>query len=491
MIKVLVVEDERPILRNITKMIEKANSEFKVCYQAENGRDALNIIENNHVEFIMLDVQMPIMTGTEVLEYMNEHKIEIPTIVLSGYQDFDYVRGALRNNAQDYLLKPLKMADLTKVLMQVEEQIWKARSKAKTMIQEEMEHDGGHEYEVALISRGSYQKDESSINENRNERLLERYINHFLEQEMIAENFWLIAGRNSNEYLVVFRKLGNRTEHVLKKLEEDAWHHWKEQEPFVIVLSDKVQYHSTIFDTNVELQEIVKGIIGFKKVEFCTKNLEEIKKENKSFSEQYWEIIKEVYHKKQVLQCMKEQLITVERRYVMKEMMKSLFWNYLGKKEKNYTYQEIEEELEYIIESIANKDELIEKLEQFAFRILYSQDEENQTDKAKLVMDMKNYMDHNYQMAITNQTLSEQFGYVPAHLRSVYRKQYHVSPMDYLQDLRIKKAKQLLKDQNEYTLKEIALQVGYQDALYFSKVFRKIEGVSPSQYRKGEEDEIR
>ncbi len=108
MIRVLVTEDEMPILRSTCTLVERMNPEFKVMYRAANGQEALDIMESQEVELLLLDIQMPIMDGVQLLKIMNKKKIKVPTIVLSGYQDFTYVQEALRCGAIDYLLKTLK-----------------------------------------------------------------------------------------------------------------------------------------------------------------------------------------------------------------------------------------------------------------------------------------------------------------------------------------------------------------------------------------------
>ena len=86
-------------------------------------------------------------------------------------------------------------------------------------------------------------------------------------------------------------------------------------------------------------------------------------------------------------------------------------------------------------------------------------------------------------MHVSNQTLSDEFGFVPAYIRTIFQQQFQQSPMEYLQRVRIEKSKTWLKE-TELSLKEIAEALGFSDQLYFSKVFKKTENMTPTEYRR-------
>lgn len=116
MINVLVVEDEILLLRNIKKKILSVSEDFQIIGEAFNGKEALNIIEKNRPDIIFTDIRMPIMDGLELAKIIQEKYPEIYVIIVSGYDDFEYARTAIRYQVHDYLLKPLKMEPLTKLL---------------------------------------------------------------------------------------------------------------------------------------------------------------------------------------------------------------------------------------------------------------------------------------------------------------------------------------------------------------------------------------
>ena len=72
MIKVLIAEDEIPLLRGIKTMIEKLNPEFSVVMCAHNGKEAITYLKSNRVDVIFTDINMPLADGIEVMDYANE-----------------------------------------------------------------------------------------------------------------------------------------------------------------------------------------------------------------------------------------------------------------------------------------------------------------------------------------------------------------------------------------------------------------------------------
>ena len=94
---------------------------------------------------------------------------------------------------------------------------------------------------------------------------------------------------------------------------------------------------------------------------------------------------------------------------------------------------------------------------------------------------MKHYLDENFRSNITNQFLAERFGFVGSYLSSIFKTYYGVTPIDYVVKKRMEEGKELL-EKGEMKIKEVADWLGYQDSLYFSKVFKRVTGMSPREY---------
>ena len=90
--KIVVVEDEKPIREGLVKILEKMNKEYVVTGSASNGRKGLELIRKVHPDLIFLDIQMPEMDGLELLHTIREEGIDARVIILTAYSDFKYAK---------------------------------------------------------------------------------------------------------------------------------------------------------------------------------------------------------------------------------------------------------------------------------------------------------------------------------------------------------------------------------------------------------------
>ena len=104
--KILIVEDELMIRQGIKYLIDWELHGFEVIAEAKNGHEALKLIEKTCPDIVITDIVMPVMNGIELLEEITGRYPEIHVIVLSGYSDFEYVKHSFRSGAVDYILKP-------------------------------------------------------------------------------------------------------------------------------------------------------------------------------------------------------------------------------------------------------------------------------------------------------------------------------------------------------------------------------------------------
>ena len=115
-IRVMVVEDEPPILRTIASLIQKCDNGFSVCNTAKNGVEAELYLRNAPVDVVFTDIRMPLMDGLALMEIVHKDFPDVFIVVLSGYQDFEYAKHAIRNSAFDYLLKPITKDAMSDIL---------------------------------------------------------------------------------------------------------------------------------------------------------------------------------------------------------------------------------------------------------------------------------------------------------------------------------------------------------------------------------------
>jgi two-component system response regulator YesN len=103
--KVLLVDDELLVRNHIRSLLNWEQHGLNICGEAQDGREAIDMIENCRPDIVILDIHMPVMNGVALAQYIHEHYKAIKTIVLSSYDSYDYVRETLNFGAVDYLLK--------------------------------------------------------------------------------------------------------------------------------------------------------------------------------------------------------------------------------------------------------------------------------------------------------------------------------------------------------------------------------------------------
>jgi hypothetical protein len=104
---ILVVDDEE-IIRDLCS---RALKDYRVL-EADNGRDALQILNHEHVDLILVDVMMPIMNGLDLLQQVKDRDAEQLVIVMTGYADKDIILRALKARADDFIQKPINLLQL-------------------------------------------------------------------------------------------------------------------------------------------------------------------------------------------------------------------------------------------------------------------------------------------------------------------------------------------------------------------------------------------
>ncbi len=114
-IKLLIADDEDTIRNGIAKYIQLHTDRFDRIYLAANGKEALDTIFRDKPDILFLDVQMPLMTGIEVMQEARRADALPYTMILSAYDEFKYCQQALRLGAKEYLLKPVRSSDILRM----------------------------------------------------------------------------------------------------------------------------------------------------------------------------------------------------------------------------------------------------------------------------------------------------------------------------------------------------------------------------------------
>ena len=120
MYNVLNADDETWVIFGLKRMIEKSGLPFRVIGETNDGVTTLEEVEKKKPDVLFSDIRMPGYTGLELLEHIQEKKLDVKVVFVSGYAEFTYAQKALSLGAVDYLLKPIKPDMMTTVLKKLE-----------------------------------------------------------------------------------------------------------------------------------------------------------------------------------------------------------------------------------------------------------------------------------------------------------------------------------------------------------------------------------
>lgn len=162
--KLLVVDDEYFFRKALIASIPLEEFGITECLEAENGEVALTLVSKERPDIIFADINMPKMNGLEFIEKVRSMECDAKIIIISGYDDFQYVKKGLRFDVKDYLLKPINEKELFEVLGKVIQAI-----KEKAMA----------EMDLCLLEQKVY----------RNEKIVDEYFIHKLLECRTREEY--------------------------------------------------------------------------------------------------------------------------------------------------------------------------------------------------------------------------------------------------------------------------------------------------------------
>ena len=125
---VLVIEDMQIIRQGLVNLLEE-NDSFDII-EASNGIEGIEIVQNENVDFILVDIKMPKCDGLEFLKTIKEMNHQIPSVIISGYSDFEYAEKAIRYGVSGYLLKPIEEEKFHAMIRKLESEVDTQRSQS-------------------------------------------------------------------------------------------------------------------------------------------------------------------------------------------------------------------------------------------------------------------------------------------------------------------------------------------------------------------------
>ncbi|MFB9280178.1 response regulator [Cohnella cellulosilytica] len=151
-LKALLIDDEVNILKNLQAVIPWEELNIELIGAARNGEQALELAREQRPQLILCDIRMPVMDGIEFLGELRRFDPDAEVIMMTGYQDFSYVRSVIRYEVKDYILKPIDYEELAETIRRLADAV-RERSLERSSLQQEWKQMLHLVYEKALYDR--------------------------------------------------------------------------------------------------------------------------------------------------------------------------------------------------------------------------------------------------------------------------------------------------------------------------------------------------
>ncbi|MEH7332383.1 response regulator transcription factor [Neobacillus drentensis] len=498
--RTLIVDDEMLIRQGIKHYIDWEQEGFLIVGEASNGQEALELIESTNPHIIITDIVMPIMDGEELTRIVKEQYPQIEIIILSSFGEFDYVRSTFQNGVVDYILKPkLDAQNLLKALKTASSRIPAfqkvARNTDARLYLGQIIHKLVSGYEASydmnsVLNSFPYSQycllgvDLKTLR-NDIQTKLEEAIPHYIDQ---AAHYSFQFDQNIHVLLLNVNK--ENMDRVISLACSFA-----EANPSIsLVLSEEFIELSQIGTIYKEsLLKLINYRFYFPHKQFLTKrDLPELPVKQESFNLDWFT---EEFKRKnfdEAFRYLLEHVGLLSKSYTTEVYeYKAFFGNIIFNitillSNMEYNVKELENaRYSYFksIEDASNADETAALLNQFieeAKACIFSSQTQPDNLNMKKIME---YIRTHYAEPITLKDVAKQFHFNPSYLSNYFSTHNNEGFIEYLNKIRIEEAAKLLI-QGTVSISEISGMVGYSDHSYFCKVFKKIKGVSPSQYKR-------
>ena len=398
MYEVLIVDDEPMICAGLEMMVDWEKYHFAGIRKAYNGAEACEEIEKKVPDLLITDIRMPKMDGIELLKSIRERELDIRIIVLSGYDDFEYVRAMAVLGIENYLLKPVNEEEIILNVSNVSHKIHK-------------------EKEMKLRS----QMDISIIKEN----IINRWLYGAIGEKELQERA---------DFLELNLEAERYQPFLLRKLGEEIQDSQVKNDIYGICASVLREWHECYYFQNHAGDTIV-----------------------------IWSFAGGTGTDTVIDECLNkvERETGIKLYAIVGNEVKSCFrvGNSFREAEKNGIYRN----------------------ESGADRWIAGSDLER--NLAPFTIRMAKYALEHYHEELSLKILAKHFKVNAAYIGQNFRKDTGKSFSDYVREIRIKKAKEMLLG-HDNTAKEIGVKVGFLNDAYFSATFKKETGLTPAEYRK-------
>lgn len=518
----LIIDDEPLIRRGTKKKLEPLSHLLCCCGEASDGKEGLVLVEKLQPDIVILDMQMPVMDGTELLPALSSRFPSIALIVISGFQNFDYMKQAISSKVIDYILKPFSKEEIQQTVLKTIESLKHKEAESHHLTSMLLEKEEAfYSLDLKLLTdllMGYTDSDASAVSSKKLSFINDMH--HFVlfalynqpEQAELPVPDWIERNGFSDlvlylpdlktpafHFLLLFlpETSGESAEsnRFIRQFLRDfvPWVEHFSSSPVIGISSihaDLSALHTAYSQSREALntQPAVPGpdcyffyrqpvaptpILWEKQDEFLFR-IESGQRDT------VCTLTEELF----AFYCSLPHTTLLDVKYHCEQLTYHChtILNFYLKQED--TSWKSSANMQAIVNTLFSLEEIQTYYTQFFLNItsLLKNQSVYSTGELELIDQIRLYMQRNYQKDITQEFIASLFYMNRSYLSQLFKKQTNQKFVDYLNEIRIEKAKDLLlhSDRKMY---QIARSVGYDNTKYFFRIFKKKNGLSPEQFR--------
>lgn len=518
MYQVLIVDDEPIVKIALRSMIDWNELGFHICATASNGEEALEMAGRFHPHLMICDLKMPIMDGIQLIRTAKEQKMDCEFLVVSNYEDFDYVRTALVLGATDYMLKVnISPEELTAQLKKIREKLDQKAiaSYEQSMTDDTFHHQERHAAWREFFTHKSYSVDTLVSITGLNLKSLGPLSMCQISFDWYAQNL---------ETLPSMDLIRSTLKNALEQFDRRRIIFFSASNTLLLIPESELALHqNTIAGLSARITQLFNYYMSLSPTiiyQSGLKDLEEARNAYHQFQD-YMELnfyqqigqvdagsisvtseIPDISHKElseEILTQGGDRLINAldrisllltkcRKHHVLPSRVIQYCIRLLGDLEYGMTdisstvHDQIADSAEAIRNAVT-QEELSRNLSDALHAMFVPEASSSISGNySPEVIQALDYIQNNYSRKISLAAVAEHVGLSSGYLCRIFKEETSVSINAYINNLRMTRAGELLKDKNSY-IKEVAISVGFEDQLYFSRLFKRYYGMTPSEYR--------
>lgn len=531
--KIMLVDDEEEVRTSIIKQVDWEKLGFRVVSDAENGEDALEKIDIYEPDVIMTDIRMPYMDGLSLIEKVHSKYPTVKFLIFSGFDDFEYAKEAIRLGVSEYILKPINSEELSEIFNKIKKNldleienrrdIARLRENYKTNLPiiknqflinllnsklSKAEIDLRlKEYEIDLNEALKYQV--ACVDIEYEKMLIDPKLG--LQKELVALSVMNLLKDKIEEYyrVSVFNSLVDDRILIIIAIDEknknidliDLLRAICKESIRVLGVSISLglgDKKNDILELSLSYQESLEAI-GYKQIvgigeaiyikdvephSLGTLYFDEKEDEEFSSSIKFGPIEKINTQIDNILYKLENSKVHFRQKQAYAFSIITVIIRLMQQYEISLVkFDSGDSGYIDVINKLQNFEEFIVWLRDICIRLYTSMQEKRESNSKQVIAEAKMYIMENYDKEeLSVDTVCKKLHLSTAYFSTLFKKEVGQTCIAYITDFRLKKAVELLNTTDDKTYM-IANKVGYAEQNYFSYVFKKKYGVSPSKYR--------